>query len=1284
MFRLRQICFLLLLVSTGIVAVKSSLYFGSSEHSPYKFTNTGHYFHDRESEREARQAGNTGVYQEVEGAIKQESLSIPIGTFTTEITGRERIIEVTRINSGLFQSIHGINTQHEKLFATAYSPDGKIIASGGLDTVIKLWDTETGKNISSLENPIKEYKVFDLTFSPDGKLLVSAGKYLHGTADTNIVIWNVTSGKILKSLPGYDCTVYSLEFSPDGKRLASCDWGGYADWTKVKEFKGHDGIVNSVHFSPDGKLLASAGDDNALKFWNTTSWELDRPILFSQSVVAVRFSPDGKYLATGCGTGTSTETDLRLYDVKSMDYHPLEGHVSGMGEDAIDFSPDSKLLATGGKDETVRLWNATSGDLITVLAGHARGVKAVAFSPDGTMIAAGSHDGIIWMWNVARGAEKENLIGHESTVYSAVFSPDGQILASGSYDSNIILWNVTTGDKIHTLTEHDAAVHSVAFSPDGKLLVSGSWDTTVRLWNVTDGKELPDSPLTHHTSAVRPVIFSHDGKVVISGSISPEHAIRLWNVTSKMELTPLTPTSNDVSSLALSPDGSLLASGNRDWKIKIWNITSGQYQEWKNHEEQVYSVAFSPNGELLASGSWDNTVRIWNVTNGSELRVLGGSGGGIQSVIFSPNGELVAAGSYESTIRLWNVTSGEKAPVKTIHVPATAVFSVDFSPDGKLIASGDNNGNVKLWNVNAVPDGDLDGMPDDWESENGLDPLDPRDKFDDNDNDGLINSLEHFRKSSPLERDSDSDGMPDGWEHLSGVNPAFPDADNDSDADGITALYEFQTGLNPWLNDAAADKDSDGLANYIEFLFGSWANMSDSDLDGMLDKFEYEHGLLPLIDDSSLDEDEDGMTNLFEAMHNLDATNASDAFDDKDNDRMINQYEAIHDLNASDSSDANIDKDGDGMENWYEAVHDLNATDPADARQDPDGDWVINIDEFRSNTDPNDFFSFPLLSFSVFHATAGLLFVISSLVITYFVLTRRKEQHMSFASRLKAPDYQTALKIHKAGYKDYFDFIKGVNSARTLVEEGIASYYQGDTVKAKNLYERALSVFDRVDNKALVAETIFRVVNVLKESHELETDSKIIKRFPPSPWKEPVIEAIYQMIKALLAETEMNWGLAKMAWQTALDTGVLNIEFQVICQGALAEFAVRNWLDNPVVTSREPLIKQVDEWLTVSETYQQQANLCQGYLLRSKIAFASVQFDEMEKWLNKCSLIAKENNLVIYRDRARKELEALSFHKERVSTILDTEKPATPEEQERMLQEYIKEALNSLKEKGLQ
>lgn len=584
------------------------------------------------------------------------------------------------------------------------SQNGKIMASGASDGIIRLYDMVTGKaghKVAGHQNA-----VLSLGFSPDGQTLAS------GSADGTICLWDVNSGQKILDLQGDKSGIRSLDFSPDGKILASgSNDHGVRLWdikagTQIDHLQWHMDKVYGVGFSPDGKTLTSVSADNTIHLWNVETRK-DKAIIQADMahVSSVCFSPDGRTLASGSGG-----TDLRIYlwDVKTG---VQKKRFRGRHTDTIRsvaFAPDGKTLASGSADHTIRLWDVETGRPKTVIRGHAAGINSVNFSADGKVLVSGADDGIVRLWNVESGTlplpaeprfakmvvEKLKFQGHTDIVRSVGFSPDGTILASGSPDNTVRLWDPKTGKEILKIKGYAYSDTGVCFAPDGKTLACGATDSTIRLWDTETGAQR--LVLGGHPENVWSISFSPDGKTLAAAA--PEKVIRLWNLENGQEKLTLHGHSDNVKTVCFSPEGKILASGSADRTIRLWYEEKGQEKRiLQGHAQDVNSLSFSPDGKMLASGSDDRTVRIWNMETGKERMKIDAHRDAVTRIVFDPDGKLLASASIDHTIRIWDVETGTEKLILEGH--AKPVRSVSFSPDGMTIVSASDDKTIRMWDL---------------------------------------------------------------------------------------------------------------------------------------------------------------------------------------------------------------------------------------------------------------------------------------------------------------------------------------------------------------------------------------------------------------------------------------------------------------------------------------------------------------------------------------------------------------------------------------------------------
>jgi WD40 repeat protein/serine/threonine protein kinase len=599
-------------------------------------------------------------------AYSPDGLSFASGDMAGKVTVRNAQTGEIR-----FQVPHG-----QYVLSIAYSADGGRIASGSSDNTIQIVSATNGQVLRTL--PGHTDGVLSVRFSPDSEQLLS------GSYDNTARLWDIASGQVLQEFKGHTWWVWAAEFSPDATRIVTASQDGKAIvWQKrgagsgeqgagsttqetasnrisltpryvqLTEFTGHDGAVYSARFSPNGKLIATGGYDGFVMVWNPDEV---RPIDIERRLAG---EPDPK-----------------------ANYVRLAGHEKPVR--SVDFSPNGKLALSGGEDNTIRVWDAASGESRKILRGHGSAVRSCVFSFDGQRVLSGGEDQSLRVWDLegyqeARVLHAKVFTGHVDAVLSARFSRDGRQIVTASRDRTASLWDAETGQPLRRFEEgHEFLVSAVAFFPEP---TADAESTGTR---AGAGNTLPRRRLATGAG---------------------DNSVRIWDATAGTELTTLTPTGR-IGSLAVSPDGKWLATGSPGTDVKLWNAeTGGLVATLGGHDAEVSGLAFSPAGDRLASGDDRGRVRIW-FDQGRQRglqqwifeRELDGHNGSITALRFTPDGSRLVVASGDRTCGQWDLATGQELRELVLKHPEW-VSSLDISADGLRALTTCDDGQARLWRL---------------------------------------------------------------------------------------------------------------------------------------------------------------------------------------------------------------------------------------------------------------------------------------------------------------------------------------------------------------------------------------------------------------------------------------------------------------------------------------------------------------------------------------------------------------------------------------------------------
>lgn len=605
------------------------------------------------------------------------------GTSPISIDNAQDVVEVARWGKGAVQAL-------------AFSRDGATVAAG-TSLGLYLYEANTG-----------EVKVFwptvsgirDVAYSLDGQSLIVV------LADDSIVRWNTETGAVLDAetfVAPADATSLR-ELSPDGELLAFAVGAmiqlvDTSDWSTRVTLEGHSDNVYAVDFSVDGTLLVSTSVDRTTRVWRTDTGasliSVAREYVGTSAV-----SPDNSLLAIMVGHSDSAVDIVSIADgtlLQTIPTHALEGL-------DMAFSADGSHLITVSSEGPISTWRVADGSLISSSDGTTVEALGPAISPVGAEYAALLADGTIAVSAVPETEARTNIHGHLPSVMSMdVFAKEG-LLAYTGYTSDPRILRITDGSEYSMPSDSGLRSTYLRFVAGGQTLAAMAPNTALSLWRVADGDLLGTTEgrpgfLVGASGQWRALAVSPDGTLLATSPMGG--IVHLWSADNGSLVRDLVNSSEpaddvSLSLLAFSPDGSVLAVGPQDATVRLWSVTDGKaIASLEAVGAKVYDLQFSPDGALLLAGS-DSGVDVWSTKTWESVQALENITSPVGRIAFSTDGSVLMVHASDGVVSLWHTADWSEIGILKNINQGRVEFA--FSPDSSVLATASGS-ELQLWNL---------------------------------------------------------------------------------------------------------------------------------------------------------------------------------------------------------------------------------------------------------------------------------------------------------------------------------------------------------------------------------------------------------------------------------------------------------------------------------------------------------------------------------------------------------------------------------------------------------
>jgi WD40 repeat protein len=464
---------------------------------------------------------------------------------------------------------------------------------------------------------------------------------------------------------------------------------------------GHMGEITSLAFSPDDRELLSLGCEGIdtlglCKYYGVRRWD------------AASGEPIGQVIVPGANrwttlTASSDDKAPIARDLRGREWDPVTGRSLGR-RSVAKASPDGKILVEGA-GRTLVLSSADSHRRLTTAFGDEKEtLSAVAFHPSSPLMALGGSKGEVQLWDtnaLLAGSQRpqRTLVAHGATVIDLDFSPDGQDLVTASRDDSVLVWKLSSATPPRQLAEGTHVV-SVTFSRDGRWLVVvesiGERGGALHLWDAERWQ------LLETLAGKAPIALSRQGERL--AATGADGSIIMRDLGRKRPLARPIENPGDPISVAFLDKGRLLAAGNRDRTLRIWDVKSGQLDRPPIRAEQggFDALAVHPDGLQLVSGGRDGSIIAWDLASGGsepKPRLIGHHEGPVAALAFSNDGRYIVSGGFDDAVRFWATDTADRWPGLSVLDAGQDIYAVEFDHADTRVAAATEDGTVLMWQL---------------------------------------------------------------------------------------------------------------------------------------------------------------------------------------------------------------------------------------------------------------------------------------------------------------------------------------------------------------------------------------------------------------------------------------------------------------------------------------------------------------------------------------------------------------------------------------------------------